>query len=552
MENKYPKNWHDIDWKKARKEVSNLQEKIVIAMQNKKYKEVYKWQWVILNSYSGRAIAIRKVINNSGGKTPGIGGIVWNSPKEYIKAIDDLGNLIRKPQEYKADPLIRVYISKGNRGEKRALGIPTLRDRGMQALYHLAIDPAIEIVSDPNSYGFRKHRSTHDAIITLRSLLDKKVHSHWVLEADIKKCFDKIDHRFLLKHTPICHKHVLEQWLKAGVMEEMNILDTNEGTPQGGIVSPLLCNVALNGMENKMKKVLPKIKKIGPGIPVIRYADDIVILGKSKNILIKCKEVLKEFLLERGLELNEMKTRIVHIKTGFDFLGFNIRRMKYNPRLNNPTEQETVLIIKPSKKGIEKFREKVKSKMDKNKPIKAIIRDVNPIIRGWAEHKRISYLSQETFIGLDHWIYHKMMKWITRFKGSKLKVIKKYVIKTDTRKWNWGISIKEKILNLGEIPITSLRPLKLDRNPYLLQDEDYFNKRKENTIYAKFRATVYRKFKHICPVCNETLHNGEKVELHHIVTQKQGGKYQLKNIQPLHQICHQKVTYSKLYIKVEK
>jgi len=165
-------------------------------------------------------------------------------------------------------------------------------------------------------------------------------------------------------------------------MEEMNMLETKEGTPQGGIISPMLCNIVLNGMENLIRKAIPKIKKIGPGIHVIRYADDIVILGKSKEILLKCKEILTEFLLERGLELNEKKTRITHIKKGFDFLGFNIRRMRYNPRLNNPTEQETVLIIKPSKKGIEKFKENIKRKIDINKPIKAIIRDVNPIIRG--------------------------------------------------------------------------------------------------------------------------------------------------------------------------
>jgi RNA-directed DNA polymerase len=201
-------------------------------------------------------------------------------------------------------------------------------DRAVQALYHLGVDPVVETKSDPNSFGFRKNRSTQDAITAIRSLLDKKTHPQWILKADISKCFDKISHDFLIENTPICHKVVLEQWLKSGVMEELNYMETEEGTPQGGIISPTLCNIALNGIENLIKKANPSKKGKSPGVHVIRYADDMIITGKTQDIAIKNKNILAEFLAERGLQLNEKKTLITHIKEGFDFLGFNIRRMK--------------------------------------------------------------------------------------------------------------------------------------------------------------------------------------------------------------------------------
>ena len=221
-----------------------------------------------------------------------------------------------------------MYIPKPNSPkEKRPLGIPTMIDRAMQALYHLGVDPAVETTSDPNSYGFRKHRSTHDAITAIRSLLDKSTHPRWILEADISKCFDRIDHEFLMKHTPICHKHVLQSWLKSGIMEQLNYHDTEEGTPQGGIMSPTLCNVALNGIEEIIKKANPKKKGISSGVHTIRYADDMIITGRTREVVIKNKTILTEFLAARGLELNEKKTLVTHIRKGFDFLGFNIRRM---------------------------------------------------------------------------------------------------------------------------------------------------------------------------------------------------------------------------------
>lgn len=506
---KLGKEWHNINWKKAEEKVKVLQEKITIATKINDMKEVYKLQWILLQTFEAKAVAIRRVVTNKGGKTSGLDRKIWNGPQEYWLAIKELAAILENPKKYKASPVKRVWIPKAGSNEKRPLGIPTMIDRAVQAIYHLCVDPAVETLSDPNSFGFRRFRSTHDAITAIRSLLDKRNHPHWIVEADISKCFDRIDHNFLMKNTPICHKSVLEQWLKAGVMEEMNFIDTSEGTSQGIIMSPTLCNIALNGIEKVLKDANPLTRGISPRIHVIRYADDMIITAKTKELALKNKEILSNFLAKRGLELNDRKTVITHIKEGFDFLGFNIKRVPWNPLLNKSTDQETVLIIKPSKKGITKLVTKIQDKISISKPIEKIIADLNPILRGWAEHKRISYHSQPFFIKLDHWIYMKMLKWIKLHKGSIRRKLSNYLVQTSSRKWNWGISPTQKIINLGEIPIIKMSPLKLDKNPYLIENLEYFNKRREKLIGAKFRA----------------------------------GKYSIENVLPLHEICHKQVTH---------
>lgn len=546
--NQIKNGWHEINWKKAEEKVKDLQEKIVIATLENDFKKVYRLQWMIISCFEAQAIAIRRVITNQGGNTAGIDKIRWKSPKDYWQAIEKLSETVRNPGKYEATPLRRVWIPKPGSNEKRPLGIPTMTDRAVQALYHLGLDPVVETQSDLNSFGFRKNRSTHDAITAIRNHLDKTHHPRWILEADISKCFDKISHEFLMEHTHICHKKVLEQWLKSGIMEEMNLTETIEGTPQGGIISPTLCNIALNGIEKVIKKANPlptrgKHKDISAGVHVIRYADDIIITGKTQEIAIKNKNILKEFLKERGLMLNEKKTKITNIKEGIDFLGFNIRRMKWRSRLNKDTEQETVLVIKPSEKGKKKLKESVRKIITMNKPIKKIISELNPVLRGWGEHKRISYHSQETFITIDNWIQSKMRKWAYWHKGSLRKTIAKHLVQTENRKWNWGISLKEKLVNLGEISIINITPLKLNKNPYIRENSAYYNKRKEKIIDAKFRSTIYKIYKQMCLVCGESLHNGERVELHHIIPVKSKGKYKVENIVPLHQICHQQITH---------
>lgn len=356
-----------------------MQEALVKATIMEDEREVDRVQRNLVRSFEGRAKAVRKVVTNSGGKTAGVDKVKWKDPGEYYKAIIELGKIVENPKEYRAKPLRRVMIPKPGKKELRGLGIPTLTDRTVQAVYHLAVDPVVECRSDLNSFGFRKRKSTQDAVNALAMYLSRTVAPRWVLEADISKCFDKIDHDFLMRHTPICDKAVLKEWLKSGVMFEAVISPTEEGTPQGGIISPTLCNVALNGMEECIKRTVKKRRGISPGIKVVRYADDVVITGKSKEVLEKCKSALMEFLVPRGLTLNESKTSIKHIKEGIDFLGFNIRRQKWN--MKNESTQPDVVIVKPSQQGIQRIMDKVK-KIILERNMEEIIYKLNPVLRG--------------------------------------------------------------------------------------------------------------------------------------------------------------------------
>lgn len=560
---KNPITWQTINWKKEIEKVESLQHKIVIATKREDIKEIYRLETKLITSFSGRALAVRKVVTSLGKNTPGIDEVTWSSPKDYDKAILLLGMVTRNPTTYKAQPVKRVMIPKPN-GAMRPLGIPTILDRAVQAVYKLAVDPVVETKSDPNSFGFRKNRSTHDAIRQLRSLLDKRVSPTWVLKADIRKCFYKINPKFLLEHTPIVHNSVLIEWLTSGFMVGTTFHDIDEGTPphafdqtwvkEGGIIYPLLCNVALNGLESVIKSAAPKkVRGRTSGVHVIRYADDLVIMGRNRETIKDMRKILERFLEDRGLDLSESKTSITNIKEGFDFLGFNIRRMDHRGTMNKSSNQDTVLIIKPSKKAVKSLTAKISYFIQKENPIDMIVKNLNPILRSWAEHKRISYHSQAVFSKIDHYIWSSMMRWTKRHVSlGRRRVVNIYVTTSKTRKWNWGRNTK--LLNISEVPIIATIPLKLNRNPYTPEDKYYFEQRKTKLMTAKFRAAIYRKYQNLCPLCNDSLHNGEKVDLHHIIPRtlhldmsrwrgKDGGKYTLENIKPLHQVCHQQVTY---------
>lgn len=555
-------NWHNIPWKEYNKKVQDLQNKKVKARLENNMKLVYQLQNQLVTSLEGRAIAIRNVVTSSGAKTPGVEKITWTTPEQRMKAIELLGNITKNPNTYKSSPLKRIMIPKANSTELRPLGIPTILDRAVQAVYLLAVDPVVETNSDKNSFGFRKFRSQHDAIAYIRSILDKKVSPNYILEADISKCFDKISHKFLLQNTPICHKHVLNQWLSSGYIFENKLFSTTEGTPQGGIISPLLCNVALNGMEELIRNAFPARKVVDgsrPKVNLYRFADDLIVTGTNEQTLIQIRQIIEEFLKIRGLELKDNKTRIVTISTGFNFLGFNISRKPFNPRLNKKTYQKTVLIIKPSDKAIESIKLKIREIIFKNNELAVIIKEINPLLRGWGNYFGVSYHSQATFISVGHFVWTLMLKWVIKKHPnmSTMKAVSKYIVKGKTasnHKWVWGITkmnTKEMnrltIFNISEIVIKIHKLLKLDLNPYLLENKSYFQKRIISRNSAKFREAIYKKYNHLCPnsICGESLHNGEKVELHHIKPAKEGGEYSMSNIQPLHQICHISITHNK-------
>lgn len=264
-------DWHAIDWRKVHRNVRRLQARIVKAAQAGRWGKVKALQHLLTHSFSAKALAVKRVTENQGKWTPGVDGETWNTPRKKAQGIQSL-----QQRGYRSQPLKRVYIPKSN-GKKRPLGIPTMRDRAMQALYKLALDPIAETLGDPNSYGFRTGRSTADAIEQCFTCLSCKGAAQWILEGDIKGCFDQISHEWLLKHIPI-DKHILTQWLKAGVIDKNVFNPTQVGTPQGGVISPVLANMTLDGLERMLAEQFPKgtQRQRKAKVHLVRYADDFV------------------------------------------------------------------------------------------------------------------------------------------------------------------------------------------------------------------------------------------------------------------------------------
>lgn len=536
--------WHKIDWKVVNNKVELIQSEICQATIKENMALVYRLQRKLIASFEGRAKAVRKVIMNSGGKTPGIDNIILSKPAEYYMAIKWLKNIVDNPKEYKAKPIKRILIPKPGKKEKRPLGIPTINDRTVQAVYHLAMDPVVECKSDLNSFGFRKTRSTHDAINYFRNYMDKKFSPGWVLEADISKCFDKIDHRFLMDNTPICDKHVLKQWLSSGMIDTGVWRRTEEGTPQGSIISPLLCNITLNGLEETIKNCITGKPNATHKIKIIRYADDIVITGRDQEILEKVLETLRIFLKERGLALNNEKTRITKIEDGIDLLGFNIRRQRWSWLINGKKNQENVLVIKPSEKGIINIKNKIKEIFQNNQKMEEIVAKLNPMLRGWAEHKRITPHARRAFFEIDNYIWERLRTKFIRSKPGQNKVRENFR-QISQGKGRWGTSKESLILSLARIKLIRIKLKQLNMNPYKREDAEYFAKFKLNRILTNVQEKLYRKYKDTCEVCKESLLNGEAIEIHHVEPVKKGGTNKLSNLIPLHKICHAKVTHEK-------
>ena len=337
-------SWKKIDFSRCERKVRKLQFRIAKAQKEGRYNKVKALQHLLVTSFEAKVLAVRKVTTNKGKRTAGIDHVLWDTDARKINAVCSL-----KRRGYKALPLKRVNIPKKN-GKMRPLGIPTMKDRAMQALYLMALEPITETTADANSYGFRKFRSTADAIDALHRWLSRDCSPQWILEGDIKGCFDHISHQWLLDNVRI-DKRILEKWLKSGVVFNKMPQPTVEGTPQGGIISPILANTTLDGMERMLKERY-RVNYIDgrlyhPKVNYVRYADDFIVTADKRETLEDVKCMLIEFLRERGLTLSEEKTLITHISEGFDFLGFNVR--KYNG----------TLLIKPSSKSQKRFTEKL-------------------------------------------------------------------------------------------------------------------------------------------------------------------------------------------------
>lgn len=393
--------WETIDWSRVEDTVRRLQARIVKALKKNAFRQVKNLQRLLTKSLSARLLAVSRVTTNKGKKTAGVDGIIWTTPEKKVQAVHDL------TREIKVLPLRRIYIPKKN-GKMRPISIPTMLNRASQACHLSALDPIAETCADEHSYGFRVKRSAHDAIGYIHNILRRKGAPQWIMEADIKSCFDEINHNWLKENVPM-DKSVLQEWLKAGFMERKTLFPTKSGTPQGGIASPTLANITLDGLEKMLKeKFGDKSEHKNRKVHLCRYADDFIITGKSKELL--QEEVLpaiKLFLAERGLKISEEKTRITHINEGFDFLGQNTRRYG-----------EKLLTI-PSKKSQLSLREKLKAAIKQHRGNESdLIKKINPIIRGWCNYHRY-IVSKRVFKKIDHHVFQLLWNWIRRRHPTK-------------------------------------------------------------------------------------------------------------------------------------
>jgi len=498
--------WDGISWAKVRRHVRRLQTRIVKATQEGRWGKVKALQWLLTHSFSGKALAVKRVTENKGKNTPGVDEVIWKTSVAKINAIASM-----KRRGYSPLPLRRVLIPKKN-GKTRPLGIPVMKCRAMQALHLLALEPVAETTADLNSYGFRPERSTADAGAQCFNCLSKKVAAEWVLEADIQGCFDKISHDWMISNIPT-DKVILKKWLKAGFVYQNELFPTEAGTPQGGIISPVLANMTLDGLEAMLAEKFPGAKWRRLKMNMVRYADDFIITGNSKEWLEhEVKPAVVEFLAERGLVLSPEKTKITHIKEGFDFLGWNIR--KYSG----------TLLMKPSKANVKAHLDKIREIINGNKSAKQanLIRLLNPILRGWANyHSHV--VAKETFVRVDSDVWSMLWRWAARRHPNKRNpwVKGKYFKSRGAR--NWVFAATEKIedgtqkeiilLKESDTPIQRHVKIKADANPHDPKWEPYFESRWGMKMQRSSRGRrklywVWLKQDGLCSACQEPIAKG--------------------------------------------
>ena len=413
-------DWLSIDWAQAEARVRRLQARIVQACQAGRWGKVRALQHLLTHSFAAKVLAVRRVTENKGKRTPGVDGETWTTPGQKMAAVRSL-----RQRGYQPQPLRRVYIPKRN-GKRRPLSIATLRDRAMQTVYLFALDPVAEVQADPNSYGFRVGRSTADAIDQCYKVLRHKGSARYLLEGDIRACFDEIDQRWLEGHTVIDTK-LLHRWLRAGYYEGPRLYPTEKGAAQGGPLSPVLANVTLDGLERLLAEHFPPKRAPYPQVFLIRYADDFLITGRDRSLLeTRVKPLVEAFLQERGLTLSPEKTVVTHINEGVDFLGQHLRT--FGGRLR----------ITPSAKNVHAFLDKVRVHIRKNRQATAgeLIEQLNPMIRGWAAyHRHVS--SWRTYVQVDAAIFKAVWAWARRRhpnKGARW-VRKQYFHTVGNRHW---------------------------------------------------------------------------------------------------------------------
>jgi RNA-directed DNA polymerase len=526
-------DWNSINWKKTERRVKRLRTGIYQATKKEDMKEVRYLQKLLLNSFAAKVLAIKRITQiNDGRKTPGIDGKVIDNHEDRVKIANEKIDF----KSYKPLPVKRVHIPKSD-DSLRPLGIPAIKDRIIQAIVKEALEPEWEARFEASSYGFRPGRCTQDALEDVHNALNNCVagKNQWILDADIEKAFDTISHEFILNQIgDFPAKGLISKWLKAGYVEFGEIHETTMGTPQGGVISPLLANIALDGLQDHL----------GKGYRYVRYCDDFVIMAKTKQAIEEIKPKVEQWLSERGLKLKDEKTKIIHRDEGFNFLGFYIRM--YN---------NGKLVTKPQKEKVKNLLDRIKLWLENNKQAKteAIPEYFNPILRGWANYYRFAG-SKKTFSGIQHKLWWIFLKWSKRRHPNKSVswVLNKYFEKNKYGKFD----VFKGLYRVNKVPIVRYVKVKGKASPDDPELKKYWENRKKKiskTLYAKGSKLylIAENQNWRCDLCGNWLLNGEEIDNHHITPVSQGGSDEISNLRILHESCHyQKHTNGKGELKL--
>jgi RNA-directed DNA polymerase len=535
-------DWNAVDWRPAEARERNLRQRIFRATQQGQWKTVHSLQKLMLRSYSNTLVSVRRVTQiNQGKNTPGVDKVIVKSPQRRGWLVD----LLMTYQPWRAQPVRRVYIPKAN-GKQRPLGIPTIVDRCLQARLKNALEPSWEARFAGSSYGFRPGRGGHDAIASIYSCARPNKRKKWILDGDIKGAFDNIDHEFLLQTIgKVPGRELIRQWLKAGYMEHGVYHETPAGTPQGGVASPLLANIALHGMEDALGIKRP-YGHFRSNRAVIRNADDFVVFCESQADAEQARQELTTWLGQRGLQLSPENPRIVHLTEGFAFLGFTIRHYP----MPKTTRSGYKLLITPSKKSVAGFRERLRKewRLLRGKNVAAVTLQLPPILRGWANYFRIG-VARATFENLDEWLFHKQVRWarfshptkswawMKRQYGGRLH---------PTRQDNWVFGDKYAGEFLVKMQWIGIKRHVLVRGAASPDDPTlaaYWQMRPSRALDAlpALQQKLAHRQKGKCPVCHVSLRNGQDIHVHHRLPRKLKGSNALNNLALVHTFCHQQV-----------
>ncbi len=547
-------DWGQINWTHVHRDVRRLQARIVQATQAGRWNKVKALQRLLTRSFSGKALAVRRVTENRGHRTPGVDRETWDTPAQKATAITRL-----RARGYRPQPARRVYIPKAS-GKRRPLGILTMTDRAMQVLYLLALAPVAETTADRHSYGFRVGRSPADAMERCFKLLSKYDRAEYVLEGDIRSAFDRINHAWLEAHIPT-DKAILRKWLKAGYMEKNVFHATDEGSPQGGPISPALANLTLDGLERLLAEHYPQTTRAGKRAKVnlCRFADDFIITGSSRELLEEgVMPLVEQFLQERGLELSREKTVVTHVGDGFDFLGQTARKRRWGG------EDRAKLFIMPSKKSVKALLRTVRERIKDSRGMTAgdLIEHLNPLIRGWALYHR-HVVSKAIYDSVDHAIFKALWAWAVRRHRHKTRwwIKDKYFHVHGRRHWVFTGVVRDAtgqrcVVRLGaaaQVRIQRHLKIRAEANPYDPAWEPYFERRLDVKMEGILtgRRTLLRLWQEqqgLCPLCQQKITTLTGWHSHHIVWRSKGGNDSTDNRVLLHPTCHQQVHSQKLSV----